>query len=77
MNPHTYANSSGVYGAMAYPSIDDWELIQNELSRSAVGSYVLYRSAEAKQQQQDDNFKDTVNCFEVGAAPFVFIFPLD
>jgi hypothetical protein len=65
MDPHAYAKSSGVYGAMTYPLVDDWELIQSELSRAPKGSYVLYRSTEAKHQQQDANDEDTVNCFEV------------
>ena len=66
MDPHTYAKSSSVYGAMAYPLIDDWEMIERELENSPNGSYILYRSTEAKQQHQDPgSFKDTLNCFEV------------
>lgn len=67
MDPHTYAKSSTVYGAMAYPLIDDWELIERELQNSPNGSYALYRSTEAQQQQQEEagTYKDTMSCFEV------------
>jgi hypothetical protein len=65
MDPHTYANTSGLYGAMAYPLVDDWELVESALLKSPPGSYVLYRSTEARQQQQDVNYKDTIYCFEV------------
>jgi hypothetical protein len=66
MDPRTYAKSSSVYGAMAYPLIDDWELIERELQNSPSGSYVLYRSTEAQQQQQEAGvYKDTMKCFEV------------
>ena len=66
MDPLTHAKSASVYGAMAYPLLDDWELVENELLKSPIGSYVIYRSTEAKEQQlQDPNFKDTINCFEV------------
>jgi hypothetical protein len=70
MDPHVYSNTSGLYGAMAYPLVDDWEMVENALLKASAGSYVLYRSTEARQQEQDINYKDTIHCFEVHSILF-------
>jgi hypothetical protein len=75
MDPHTYAPSPGVYGAMSFPAIDDWEMVQNEVSRSPVGSYVLYRSTEANQQQPDVSHQDIAKYFEVEMRFLIYHFP--
>jgi hypothetical protein len=66
MDPHsTAARSAALYGAMVYPLIDDWQLIERVLQNNKSGAYVLYRSTDAKQPQSYSTIKDPMNCFEV------------